>query len=197
MHPDPFAGRPGRYRYRSPSGVPAVSFDAVRLVTARIDDAGADLSASARWVLTVLAIYENSDTHQCHPSVASIARRTGYATSTVNDALRRLVATGDLTIEPVSGRPNRYRINAAHPPDHRRPSDYRRPTAGDRSRATLQNPSDRRSQISNEQGTNQQQPLGFGRERLCMDCSHTLTDDRRLKTRCLDCQTTIDTRTTP
>ena len=65
-----------------------------------------------RLVLLALADSANADTRDCWPSVAHIATRCNLSIRRVQYALRALVATGELSVDPGGGRTHtaRYRV---------------------------------------------------------------------------------------
>lgn len=72
-----------------------------------------DLGASARLVAFVLSTHMNAAGGSCFPSLTTISRESGYARSTVCDALSRLERAR--LIERVRGgphRPTRYRATS-------------------------------------------------------------------------------------
>lgn len=75
----------------------------------------ASLGPTERLVMLALADHADEDTGRCYPSIARICQRTGLGERTVQGAIRKLRASGHLTIIPGGGRGNAnlYVVNPA------------------------------------------------------------------------------------
>lgn|GEM_PF-3904153 len=100
-----------------------MSLTATRTVIEYLESPGCTLTPAARFVLITLADFHNDKTQQCNPSAARIAKRTGFARSTVVEAITQLVDRRAILRTSGGGRvSNRYLIDCAHLTDYRTPA---------------------------------------------------------------------------